>query len=1305
MTHSSASAPLTDPALFASILTVTTDAIIAIDSEQCIRLFNPGAEAIFGYRAEDILGQPLERLIPERFHAAHTTHVKDFASAPNHTQRMGEYRKVFGRRKDGTEFPVEASIGKARVAGRLFFTVILRDITGRKRAEETLREAERRFRAMLENVQLAAVILDAEGRATFCNEWVLAVTGWARTDVIGQNWFEQFIPLEIRAEMRAIFLNTEAIPLYYENDILTRSGARRLFAWNNTVLRDAEGRLMGLASIGTDITARQQTENALRESEFRYRATVEDQTDLIARWRPDGGLIFVNPAVTHYLGLPAEDLLEQTFADRIVEEDRPAVQALLGGLTRERPVGKIENRVRLPSGEIRWQQWTNRAIFNAEGQLVEYQSVGRDITEEKRAADLVRRQRNELAVRSLILSAILSTADLDELLDLILHEALRHLRVEYGAIHLVRGSEIVLARWRGLSDSLRAELLTFAAERAPEYLREAQIVHEALDADGLIPPAAKRDGIRAWASIPFRLPARHPTGAEEWLGTLIVASRHLEALRGSDVHSLETIASQLALAIDHARAYRQAQERLTRLHTLRTIDQAIMHGLNLREVLHVVLERVPPALGADALAISLLDDQQLATKVFAMRWPNGAIVDEEAFTLADSLLHWFRERQEPVIISDLTQDPRVQMHRHRIRNGRLITYLGVPLVVQARTTGILHILAQQPRVFSDEDLEFFRTLAGQAAIALDNARASAELRQSAARLNEAQRIAQIGSWELDLTTNALVWSAEIYRMFEIDPGAFGASYDAFLNAIHPADRDLVNRTYTDSVRNKTPYDIIHRLQMSDGRIKFVQERCETFYDENGKPLRSVGTVQDVTERKQTEQALYKAEQRYRKLFEQSPDSIVIIDPGTTAFLEFNETAYRQLGYTHEEFSRLSISDIEALETPAETRARTQQLFREGHIVFETEHRTRQGEKRSVSVNANVIELEGEKYIQSIFHDITERKQAEATLHQTQQHLQTIVDNVPVILFALDQNGSFTLSEGKGLVALGLQAGQVVGLSVYDLYRDVPNAVDYIHRALTGERVAFVARLGALAFETHYLPSYNATGQVTGLIGAAFDISAQMQATERIGAQLQEKEILLKEIHHRVKNNLQVISSLLYFQSQKIADPALLELFRETQNRITAMALVHEKLYQSADLAQIDFADYARELAASLFQAYGADPAQIALSIADQRLRLDVNHAIPCGLIVSEAVSNSLKYAFPSGRGGTIRIDLTLAEADAYHLRLGDDGIGLPADIDQRQAASLGLRLIDRLTRQLRGTLERETTAPGTTYHITFPRNQ
>ena len=182
--------------------------------------------------------------------------------------------------------------------------------------------------------------------------------------------------------------------------------------------------------------------------------------------------------------------------------------------------------------------------------------------------------------------------------------------------------------------------------------------------------------------------------------------------------------------------------------------------------------------------------------------------------------------------------------------------------------------------------------------------------------------------------------------------------------------------------------------------------------------------------------------------------------------------------------------------------------------------------------------------------------------------------------------------------------------------------------------------------------------------------------------LREKEVLLKEIHHRVKNNLQVTSRLLRLQSARIDDPIALEMFAVCQDRLRSMALVHEKLYQSRDLSRIDFADYAGSLALLLFGAFGVDPDRIRLEVAGSPVLVPVDVAVPCGLILSELVSNCLKHGFPRGRSGRIEIRTTGESDRLMRLSVADDGVGLPPDVDLAHAETLGLELVRTLAEQL-----------------------
>ncbi len=215
-----------------------------------------------------------------------------------------------------------------------------------------------------------------------------------------------------------------------------------------------------------------------------------------------------------------------------------------------------------------------------------------------------------------------------------------------------------------------------------------------------------------------------------------------------------------------------------------------------------------------------------------------------------------------------------------------------------------------------------------------------------------------------------------------------------------------------------------------------------------------------------------------------------------------------------------------------------------------------------------------------------------------------------------------------------------------------------------------------------------------------EIGERTAAEARIEASLQEKEVLLKEIHHRVKNNLQVISSLLNLQAGYVAENANREIFFESQNRVRSMALIHEKLYQSQDLSRIDFAEYARNLTAVLAQSYGHRAAHVALAVQADEIYLSVETAVPCGLILNELVSNAFKHAFPDGRSGNIDIELRQNGADEISLRVSDNGVGLPPDVDYLQSSSLGLQLVQTLAGQINGRFQHENCS-GSAFTLTF----
>jgi PAS domain S-box-containing protein len=225
------------------------------------------------------------------------------------------------------------------------------------------------------------------------------------------------------------------------------------------------------------------------------------------------------------------------------------------------------------------------------------------------------------------------------------------------------------------------------------------------------------------------------------------------------------------------------------------------------------------------------------------------------------------------------------------------------------------------------------------------------------------------------------------------------------------------------------------------------------------------------------------------------------------------------------------------------------------------------------------------------------------------------------------------------------------------------------------------------------------GRPTG-VASFLDITERRQAEELIRASLREKEVLLKEIHHRVKNNLQIVSSLLFLQAQKIRDPELAALFTESQNRIYSMALAHEQLYQSKNLADVRLPEYVGSLVEEIMQVFRSGQKTVCCQVDVEDIDLDIEQVVPCGLLITELLSNALRHAFPGSRSGTVRVEMHRRN-ELLSLTVGDDGVGLPSDLDVAAAGTLGLQLVRALTDQLDGTLE-VTGQEGAEFRVAFP---
>ena len=435
---------------------------------------------------------------------------------------------------------------------------------------------------------------------------------------------------------------------------------------------------------------------------------------------------------------------------------------------------------------------------------------------------------------------------------------------------------------------------------------------------------------------------------------------------------------------------------------------------------------------------------------------------------------------------------------------------------------------------------------------------------------------------------------------------------------------------------------------------------------------------------------------------------------------FNSAFEELTGYSREE---LKSTDWSEILTPHEFRdienEKLEELQRTGKPVkYEKEYIRKDSTRIPIELLVHLVKNEDgtPEYYYSFITDITERKKAEKELRMSQVYLVNAMDLANLASWEFDVSNNQYIFNDRFYSMFGTTAEKEGGytMSVEDYSNkyihpeDVQFIVDGMKKTLKAQESAFGTNLEHRIIRSDEKTRYMAVririvratkNHGAYAYGTIQDITKIKIAEKGLKESIGEKEILLKEIHHRVKNNLMIISSLLSLQSRYIEDKASQEMFKESQNRARSMALIHERLYQSTDLKRINFGDYIRSLATELFNTYGANFGHIKLKINVEDIFLDINTAIPLGLIVNEIITNSLTHAFPEGKTGEINVEFHPKD-DHYEFTVKDDGIGFPDDIEFQTTDSLGLQLIINLTDQINGDIELDR-SNGTALKITF----
>ena len=451
-----------------------------------------------------------------------------------------------------------------------------------------------------------------------------------------------------------------------------------------------------------------------------------------------------------------------------------------------------------------------------------------------------------------------------------------------------------------------------------------------------------------------------------------------------------------------------------------------------------------------------------------------------------------------------------------------------------------------------------------------------------------------------------------------------------------------------------------------------------------------------------------AEEKHARLaaIVESSDDAIIGKTLEGAVVSWNRGAERLLGYSAGEVIGKPGTVMMPPDRVHEGSQIIERLRQGEHIDhFETVWCRKDGRLIHVSLKISpIMDLTGTLIgISKIVRDITSQKQAE-------EQFRLIVESAPSALLMLDQAGVIRMINAQLEKQFGYRREELLGQLIELLVPERFRAQHPTHRAhffaspsaryMGVGRDLFGMRKDGTEFPIEIGLNPLNTSDGPRVLASIVDITERKRTADQIQASLKEKEVLLREVHHRVKNNLQVIYSLLRLQSKSVTDPKASELFLDSQARVRAMALLHETLYQSHDLSRIDMGGYISKLTGQLFKSYGisSDTTRLRLNIAPVSLNIDT--AITCGLLVNELVSNSLKYAFPEGRTGEVTVHLVPDSLGTHVLTVSDNGVGLPSTFEVTKAKSLGWQLVPMLVEQLTGSFELHRNT-GTTVRITF----
>jgi PAS domain S-box-containing protein len=705
------------------MLTDATFEGIAISEKGVFVEANQQVADMFGVEIEDLIGKPITDFVAPESRDDVSRRIRAGTEAPYDHMAM---------KKDGTKFPVEVRSRMINYGGRLLRMTAVRDMTDEKEAEKTIRESEERFRLILDNMPILLDAFDAEGNIIVWNKACEEATGYSAAEMIGNPKAMDILypDPEYRAKVWQASMDPENRETTF--NLTSKNGELRTVMWFE-IFRQLHVPGWAAWGLGLDITKQQNADTALRESERRYRAIVEDQAEFVVRWKPGGIRTFANEAYCRFFEQSYDEIIGTSFFPLIVPEAQQEVRDRIAKITRDTPVSTGIHEILRPDGTISWQEWTDRAIFDDQGQLIEMQSVGRDITDRIRVEEAEREQRTLAEALVDTATMLNSTLDLDSVLMHILDNLSRVQKHDAANIMLIENGIARVVRTRGYSPD--------ADPVGAEYpLSKYKLINQLVSSRK---PLVITDTLneRHWVASPESSSVRSIVGVPIYLkgqaiGIINLDSTKPDFFKETDASRLLAFSDQVAIAIRNAREFETERHERIMAQMFQQLAEGLQEAKTPSNILKVVIDTLSSLIPYHNAIIGLLEEAGIRIEA-----AQGSSLD------ADTIGKTYSFEENPRLLQILSHGQPVMLRPRDCPddwddlpgvNSESAVWVAISLTTWDVTTGLLCLTLNNPPVGQDDVLGTLMTFNQKARLVLENSRLLAELVSSKGDLQEAQ---------------------------------------------------------------------------------------------------------------------------------------------------------------------------------------------------------------------------------------------------------------------------------------------------------------------------------------------------------------------------------------------------------------------------------------------------------------------------------------------------------------------------------------------------------------------------------------